>query len=80
MSLILVVEGNRSVEGTIAFFFCTILPLLILNYNEYIQLSYLQWFVVSVATICSGWVEAKTDQVDNLVLPLIFYIITCTFF
>lgn len=67
-------------EGTIAFLFFTITPCVILECNGYIQLNALQWFVVSLATVCSGWLEAKTDQVDNLVLPLVFYIITCIFF
>lgn len=67
-------------EGSIAFLFSTITPLFVLNYNEYLHLSALQWSMVAVATLSSGWIEAKTDQVDNLVLPLIFYIITCAFF
>lgn len=74
------VGGNRSLEGTIAFLFATITPIIILNCTGYLNLNTLQWSMVTVATCISAWIEAKTDQVDNLVLPLIFYIITCVFF
>lgn len=58
-----------------AFVLYVLLPIVILNLMEFVQLNVVQWSVTVVATLISALVEARTDQIDNLVLPLVFYII-----
>lgn len=66
-------DGSRTLEGSLAFIVATFIPILILNVLSFISLSVVQWLVVAGAVIVSALVEAHTDQIDNLVLPLIFY-------
>lgn len=68
-------DGPKSVEGTVAGIVAQalVLPLLI-------QLGLVRYSVVLVtkflfAVITSSVVETFTDQVDNLVLPLIMFIL-----
>lgn len=58
-----------------AFVLYVLLPIVILNLMEFVQLNVVQWSFTVVATLISAFVEARTDQIDNLVLPLVFYII-----
>lgn len=68
-------DSTRSVEGSVAFVIYVLLPILILNLMEFVQLNVVQWCIIVLATFISALVEARTDQIDNLVLPLVFYII-----
>uniref|UniRef100_A0A1A9V5B3 dolichol kinase n=1 Tax=Glossina austeni TaxID=7395 RepID=A0A1A9V5B3_GLOAU len=66
-------NGSRTLEGSLAFIVATFIPILTLNALSFISLSVVQWLVAAGAVIISALVEAHTDQIDNLVLPLIFY-------
>lgn len=68
-------DSTRSIEGSVAFVIYVLLPILILNLMEFVQLNVVQWCIIVLATFISALVEARTDQIDNLVLPLVFYII-----
>ncbi|XP_013106888.2 dolichol kinase isoform X1 [Stomoxys calcitrans] len=68
-------NSSRSIEGSVAFVIYVILPIVILQLMEFIQLNEMQWGVIVLATLVAALVEAHTDQIDNLVLPLVFYVI-----
>ncbi|XP_030385369.1 dolichol kinase [Scaptodrosophila lebanonensis] len=68
-------KSNRSVEGTIAFVVSVLLATLLLQLTGFLPMTQAKWFATVFAALNTGLVEAFTDQVDNLVLPLIFYIL-----
>lgn len=66
--------NNRSVEGTLAFIVSIALAIAGLNSMNLLQIdSIARLLIVSAAVLVTSLVEAFTDQVDNLVLPLVFY-------
>ncbi|XP_055917151.1 dolichol kinase [Eupeodes corollae] len=68
-------ESNRSIEGSLAFVLSQsiiIVPLYLFNLAPVDGLSVIS--TLSAIVITAG-VEALTDQIDNLVLPLVFYIV-----
>lgn len=61
-------------EGTLAFIVSVSLAIAALHFLHLVQIdSIIKLFIVSGAVLASSLVEAFTDQVDNLVLPLVFY-------
>ncbi|KAH8284636.1 hypothetical protein KR018_008614, partial [Drosophila ironensis] len=67
--------SSRSVEGTLAFVASILLFLWLLHLGGWLALSQAKWFAAVFGALNAALVEAFTDQVDNLVLPLVFYII-----
>ncbi|KAH8337984.1 hypothetical protein KR067_013337 [Drosophila pandora] len=68
-------KSSRSLEGTIAFVASILLSIWLLDAFGLVAMTQAKWFASVFAALNSALVEAFTDQVDNLVLPLIFYII-----
>ncbi|KAH8415776.1 hypothetical protein KR222_000845, partial [Zaprionus bogoriensis] len=68
-------NSTRSLEGTAAFVASVLLSVWLLQLCCLLTLTPAQWFVTLFAALNSALVEAFTDQVDNLVLPLVFYIL-----
>ncbi|XP_053965754.1 dolichol kinase isoform X1 [Anastrepha ludens] len=68
-------NSNKSLEGTLAFVLITTLAILCFNYFGLITMSTSKWLTAGIATVTTALVEAHTDQIDNLTLPIIFYII-----
>ncbi|KAK9881932.1 hypothetical protein WA026_018126 [Henosepilachna vigintioctopunctata] len=69
-------DSNKTMEGTLASILCQLLTVFILFQLGYIiNMDILLMLRVSVATIVTSIIEAKTDQIDNAILPLIMYII-----
>lgn len=74
-------KSKKSYEGTAAAFFCQVIgsiviiayfdPSKILTINEFL--------VICLTSLSVSLIEAVTNEVDNLVLPLYFYIILLTF-
>lgn len=67
--------SKKSLEGTLAFMLTTLLATLCFNYLGYTNLAPMKWFSTVMAIFTTSLVEAHTDQIDNLTLPIIFYII-----
>lgn len=68
-------SNNKSVEGTLASIAAQASFLYLLNILGFISLSSKLAAVCGIAVITNSLVEALTDQVDNLSLPLVTYII-----
>ncbi|XP_067629562.1 dolichol kinase-like isoform X2 [Eurosta solidaginis] len=68
-------NSKKSLEGTLAFVLATLSSILCLNCFGFTNLTLFKSFVIAVATIATALVEANTDQIDNLTLPIIFYTI-----
>ncbi|XP_017044635.1 dolichol kinase [Drosophila ficusphila] len=68
-------KSSRSLEGTIAFVVSILLAVWLLEISGLVAMTQAKWFATIFAALNSALVEAFTDQVDNLVLPLIFYTI-----
>jgi len=62
-------------EGTAAFVVSILLAVWLLEIAGLVPMTQAKWFATIFAALNSALVEAFTDQVDNLVLPLIFYTI-----
>ncbi|XP_055638016.1 dolichol kinase [Toxorhynchites rutilus septentrionalis] len=67
----------KSVEGTLASIAAQAGMVFILFKMSFIHLSTVRAANTGVAIIVNALVEAKTNQIDNLVLPLVTYIILC---
>lgn len=68
-------KTQKSVEGTIASIVAQVGFIYALNILGYLPLNTRLVAVSGVAVITNSLVEALTDQVDNLVLPIVTYII-----
>ncbi|XP_030558091.1 dolichol kinase [Drosophila novamexicana] len=68
-------NSSRSLEGTVAFVLSVLLSVWLLQLGGVLVMSQAKWFATLFAALNTALVEAFTDQVDNLVLPLVFYII-----
>lgn len=68
--------SSKSIEGTICSIIAEVLFILALfNFGMFGVSSHLPWFSFIVSTVVTSLVEACTSQVDNLVLPLVMYIV-----
>ncbi|KAL7738325.1 hypothetical protein ACLKA6_006650 [Drosophila palustris] len=68
-------NSTRSLEGTVAFVVSILLSVWALEFVGVLTMTQAKWFATVFAALNSALVEAFTDQVDNLVLPLVFYIL-----
>lgn len=66
-------NGIKSVEGTLASIFAQAAFMYALNYLGYLPLTIRLAAISGVAVISNALIEALTDQVDNLVLPIVTY-------
>uniref|UniRef100_A0A182QHK9 dolichol kinase n=1 Tax=Anopheles farauti TaxID=69004 RepID=A0A182QHK9_9DIPT len=66
---------NKSVEGTIASVFLQALAVSLLYHTGVIHLTVSRAAYAGIAIIVNALVESRTDQIDNLVLPLVTYLI-----
>ncbi|CAH0558934.1 unnamed protein product [Brassicogethes aeneus] len=68
--------SSKTIEGTMACIFSQFAFVMLLNYLDWIRnMTTFLYIKTAVAILLTSIVEAKTTQVDNLVLPLIMYII-----
>lgn len=72
---VILLGSSRSLEGTIAFVVSILMAVWLMEISGLVAMSQAKWFATIFAALNSALVEAFTDQVDNLVLPLIFYTI-----
>lgn len=70
-----IADGAKSIEGTVASIFAQGLVLIALAYLRCLEVTTFQIYVSVAAIIANSLVEAHTNQVDNLVLPLVTFII-----
>lgn len=68
--------SNRTVEGTIACFTSQLTVTLFLMFFDYLPCNLLSLFRNVLVIGVTSVIESKTDQVDNMVLPLVHYILT----
>lgn len=70
-------EGsNRTIEGTLACFLSQVFVVLLLVQYDVLPSDILSLVRTFAAVGITSLIEAKTDQVDNMVLPLVLYILT----
>lgn len=72
---VILLGSSRSLEGTIAFVVSILMAVWLMEISGLVAMSQAKWFATIFAALNSALVEAFTDQVDNLVLPLIFFTI-----
>lgn len=65
-------------EGTLAGVFSQLLTISFLFYFGYIIYKKIYFLTLCFAIILNVLIEAKTDQVDNLILPLVTFIVLST--
>ncbi|XP_049821619.1 dolichol kinase [Aethina tumida] len=69
-------DSPKSIEGTVACVLSQALFVIILVYFGWLKsLTVVQHVKIAVAIVATSIIEAKTTQVDNLVLPLVMYTI-----
>uniref|UniRef100_A0A182TV54 dolichol kinase n=1 Tax=Anopheles melas TaxID=34690 RepID=A0A182TV54_9DIPT len=66
---------NKSVEGTVASVLLQALAIGTLYHVGLVQLTVSRAAYAGIAVLVNALVESRTDQIDNLVLPLITYLI-----
>lgn len=69
--------SNRTIEGTIACFLAQVGFVSLWTYYGILTDDLMSLIKSFVAIALTSLLEAKTDQVDNLVLPLVLYILSC---
>ncbi|KAI5083285.1 hypothetical protein GOP47_0003503 [Adiantum capillus-veneris] len=73
-SIRLTPSSKKTVEGTIAGIVSLLLACIIINCMLLqFSLTMTEWTSLFLAVICTSLVEAYTTQLDNFILPLIFY-------
>ncbi|PNF41090.1 hypothetical protein B7P43_G06227 [Cryptotermes secundus] len=73
-------EGTRKTkEGTFASILCQMTVILMLIYFGHIPYSGVMLMRATFAVVVTSVLEAKTDQVDNLALPLVMYMLLLPF-
>lgn len=73
--MFLVTDGEKSIEGTLASILAQGSVLIMLIFFHYLNVTTFQIYVSVAAIIVNSFIEANTNQVDNLVLPLVTFII-----
>lgn len=68
-------DSIKTIEGTIAAIVVQALVLPLLIYFGFVQFSALIIAKYTTAIVINSFVETFTDQVDNLVLPLLTFIL-----
>lgn len=68
-------KSTKSVEGTIASILAQLAFICCLNYMGLLYLNTRLMAICGIAVITNALIEAFTDQVDNLILPIITYAI-----
>uniref|UniRef100_A0A182VZW7 dolichol kinase n=1 Tax=Anopheles minimus TaxID=112268 RepID=A0A182VZW7_9DIPT len=66
---------NKSVEGTVASVLLQALAVAVLYHIGVVHLTVSRAAYAGVAIIVNALVESRTDQIDNLVLPLVTYLV-----
>uniref|UniRef100_W8ATC5 dolichol kinase n=2 Tax=Ceratitis capitata TaxID=7213 RepID=W8ATC5_CERCA len=66
---------KKSLEGTLSYIAVIMLAIMSLNYLGFVIMTPLKWCIAVMAVLTTSLVEAHTDQIDNLTLPIIFYTI-----
>lgn len=70
-----ILDSNKSVEGTLASIIVQSAFVYTLFALGYIPMTMKLAAICEVAILSNALIEARTNQVDNLVLPLVTYII-----
>nr|CAD7567989.1 unnamed protein product [Timema californicum] len=68
-------ESNKTIEGTLACIISQLVVVMVLAILGFMENSLGSFLKATIAIVGTSLVEAKTDQVDNLALPLITYIL-----
>ena len=64
----------KSIEGTVACIIAQVVFLIIMGLNT-LQINQMKMIGAGIAIVANSFIETMTDQVDNLILPLITFII-----
>lgn len=73
--IVRITDGVKSIEGTLASIVAQGLVLIVLIYFRYLFVTTFQIYISITAIVLNSFIEANTNQVDNLVLPFVAFII-----
>ena len=65
----------KSIEGTVACIIAQVVFLIIMWGLNTLQMNQMKMIGAGIAIVANSFIETMTDQVDNLILPLITFII-----
>nr|CAD7423999.1 unnamed protein product [Timema monikensis] len=68
-------DSNKTIEGTLACIISQLVVVMVLGILGFMENSLGSFLKTTIAIVGTSLVEAKTDQVDNLALPLVTYIL-----